>query len=602
MCDLLNLNIVDIVDGLLVSACVCPENSRNYILRTVVVHEVRIAPRITCRSERKVTNRDEGIDIHRVRHHTKGGVSLCRRRRTAQIERYLLALDRIYLRQSDPGIVTPVFGQIHTGRTAVCVTANMRILGIVGENTDLFRILRRSIVTDIISLSLEINRVRSLFLGCNRNERIAVAPCAVHCLYIYIVRTVPAVISLERLGRVAVSSQTVGAVHDLVRRSLSRINLFFGDHHVVSVRKAFPCDRGFVVTRINADLGRHLGCFLVLNGYTVEEECIGLIEIAQESYVVADTVIAGEVHYVLLEGSVTPHADGVHRNEGRDVLRIGHGTYDKAAGILTALEIVKSGPETYLALAEREVCIRRIRQRRSSYISVLVGRDRSGQVVSTREYDAGRSGLRIGAQIFRLRVHVDERIEVTGVVTPGPFRIATNDTRLIRHVETVAVRDVLRRFYTETELTLVRILTVPCTGLRFADRTQIDVVVLTGNELDILVLGQTAYLLTVNDDTRRIRNEVHGVRTDRILRHDQLILESVPARVPRDVDETGSLVGDRDVMRYGTLRRRAQFDTVQHNTTSQIIRSFERNLVSRIHLRQFQFHFLPVSGGLAVLC
>ena len=158
------------------------------------------------------------------------------------------------------------------------------------------------------------------------------------------------------------------------------------------------------------------------------------------------------------------------------------------------------------------------------------------------------------------------------------------------------IRNVLRGLYTETILTLIRILAVPHTGLCLADRTQIDVVVLTGNQCYIIVLLQSAHLTMISYNTQRIRDQVHGVRIDFVLRHHQLIEVSIPTCVPSNVDNTCSLVGNSDVMRYGTLRCRTHKNTIQHDTTTQIIRSFERNLIGLIHLRQFQFYLLPVGG------
>ena len=76
------------------------------------------------------------------------------------------------------------------------------------------------------------------------------------------------------------------------------------------------------------------------------------------------------------------------------------------------------------------------------------------------------------------------------------------------------------------------------------------------------------------------------VRINRVFAYYHLKIDSIKACHPCDIDLTGSFVENRYFLRNSTIRSRLQFDIIQHNTATKIIRSFERDLVRLAYLRQ----------------
>ena len=106
------------------------------------------------------------------------------------------------------------------------------------------------------------------------------------------------------------------------------------------------------------------------------------------------------------------------------------------------------------------------------------------------------------------------------------------------------------------------------------------------------MIGDIANQTVESNTVRQHRRNSIGIY--RITRNHQFIEIRIITCRPCDIYLTGSLVRCYDIIRDGTLRRGLQFDAIEHDSMTKVVRSFERNLIRGVHFGQRQFHSLPI--------
>ena len=253
---------------------------------------------------------------------------------------------------------------------------------------------------------------------------------------------------------------------------------------------------------------------------------------------------------------------------------------------------MNSGPETYLTLVEREIRILCIHNRRCSGIGILTGCESCRHVVCAGKGYAHWTIFWIQSTIRLILMSVNKRIEITGIRSPSPLEITVQVSCIIIQVKSVRIRHLFNSLYTETEVTLLRIFTTPCTRLRLTDGADIHVVILTWYQLEVVVLLTTTYVLVEGKGWSRYF--LDGVRVNFLLEHCQLKLISIPTGIPGNVHFTSTLAICGNVVRHGTLRSRANNHAVQHNTSTKVVLTLKGNLVRCRILWELQLYLTPL--------
>ena len=343
-----------------------------------------------------------------------------------------------------------------------------RIRTAVSEDTQSYRILTGSSRDRIFgsSIRLEIEGIGNRTCGSDGNERITIRPLRTRCLYIYIVRSIPAMIRLQHITVIAIGRYS-GLVHNRIRSRVGRIHLRICDKHVIGRSIALPRDIGIGVTRINRYVCHFIDRLPILNRQIIDVEQIIPVKITNESHICSRTGIRTEVNDILYKSLVSPNAYRVNGHERSNIIGVIHHTYNDTTPVLASRMGIYRAPEMHLALINMEILLGRIRQSRSSHIDITVCRNKSRRrtCCSTGEDQRCRRIRRVIGTGVPLGRRVDIRIRVAGVVSPIPISIA-HYTRSI--VECLGKRHLFRSADTETERTFFRCFTTPCTFLFIA--------------------------------------------------------------------------------------------------------------------------------------
>ena len=284
----------------------------------------------------------------------------------AEEELHLYAVQILCHWQGNPSIGSGGLVQIETLRTLVRIVAVQRGIRLrVAENTDTRRIIRTGRTNLIPSRRrLHVKYIRHLARRSDCHKRIAVRPFRTGRLDINIIRSVPAVVLLQRLAQITVAGNR-SLIHYCFRSRVGRIfHLRVRNQHLIRRSIAFPRDGGIGVARINAYFGHFVDRWAVFDRHIINIEQVLSVKIAQECDIRAVSAVRTEVHDILLECLVAPYTHGINRPESGNIVRILHHTYYQASAVLASCIDIYGAPEMNLALVERKTLIGSIRQSR----------------------------------------------------------------------------------------------------------------------------------------------------------------------------------------------------------------------------------------------
>ena len=87
---------------------------------------------------------------------------------------------------------------------------------------------------------------------------------------------------------------------------------------------------------------------------------------------------------------------------------------------------------------------------------------------------------------------------------------------------------------------------------------------------------------------------VSQIRINSILANHQLVVVGIVTGRPSDIHTTGTAVGSHQVIRNRTLGGRLQLDTIQHDTSTEVVGALKSNLIGSTHFRQGQLDTLSI--------
>ena len=408
-------------------------------------------------------------------------------------------------------------------------------------------------------------------------------------------------VSLQRFAEITIAIDG-SLIHDSVRIWIRRIDFRAGNQHVVRGGIALPRDSSIRITRIDTDLGHLVDCLAVLHRQVIQEEEVVAVEVTHKSKIGSVAFIRTEVYDVLLERPIAPYAHGIHRAEGRDIIRILHYAHHDTTAVLTTGIGIDGSPEMDLTLVDMKVLIQRIRQCRRSQIDIAVGRNEGRRRTERTREDHGRGRIR---RVVRTRITCSRRVDIRRydsagqVIAPSPIIIAILIGRII---EVLRERNLLGNAYAETERTILGLLATPCAILILADRTHIGQIELTRLQQEVYIRHITAYQFVVHDAVGVVLLDIgYHVRIDGVARDDHLKVIGIKAGAPEEVHTACALIEHHQVVGHRTLRRRLQLDLIQDDTMTQVIRSLESDLIVLPYFRQRNLHALPLRNRTAIL-